>query len=34
MAQTIKLRRSSTEGKVPTTAQLSLGELKNKHIRW
>ena len=27
MAQTIKLRRSSTEGKVPTTAQLSLGEL-------
>ncbi len=27
MAQTIKLRRSSTEGKVPTTAQLALGEL-------
>ena len=27
MAQTIKLKRSSTEGKVPTTAQLALGEL-------
>ena len=27
MAQTIKLRRSSTEGKVPTTSQLALGEL-------
>ena len=27
MAQTIKLRRSSTEGKVPTTSQLSLGEI-------
>ena len=27
MAQTIKLRRSSTEGKVPTAAQLALGEL-------
>ena len=27
MAQTIKLRRSSTEGKVPTTSQLALGEI-------
>ena len=27
MAQTIKLKRSSTEGKVPTTSQLALGEL-------
>ena len=27
MAQTIKLRRSSTSGAVPTTSQLSLGEL-------
>ena len=27
MAQIIKLRRSSTEGKVPTTSDLNLGEL-------
>ena len=27
MAQTIKLRRSATEGKVPTTSQLALGEI-------
>ena len=27
MAQTIKLKRSSTEGKVPTTSQLALGEI-------
>ena len=27
MAQTIKLKRSSTEGKTPTTSQLALGEL-------
>tara|TARA_R110001592_G_scaffold52138_10_gene159769 strand:- start:735 stop:1028 length:294 start_codon:yes stop_codon:yes gene_type:complete len=27
MAQTIKLKRSSTAGTVPTTAQLALGEL-------
>lgn len=27
MAQTIKLRRSATQGSIPTTAQLSLGEL-------
>src|SRR6056300_1698483 len=27
MAQTVKLRRSATQGAVPTTAQLSLGEI-------
>jgi len=27
MAQTIKLKRSSTEGKIPTTSQLALGEI-------
>ena len=27
MAQTIKLKRSSTQGKTPTTSQLDLGEL-------
>ena len=27
MAQTIKLKRSATEGKVPTTSQLALGEI-------
>ena len=27
MAQTIKLKRSSTSGKVPTTSQLALGEI-------
>ena len=27
MAQTIKLRRTSTSGSVPTTAQLALGEV-------
>ena len=27
MAQTIKLKRSSTQGKVPTTSQLALGEI-------
>ena len=27
MAQTVKLKRSSTAGKVPTTSNLELGEL-------
>lgn len=27
MANTIKIRRSATQGAVPTTAQISLGEL-------